>query len=211
MPPISRTFIRKRAFVRCNKAVVKTVATVWGTWTTDAQGHFQAAVAADFGNVKALLANDGQQLYSLLGSYEKMKVVGYKQTVFLQNTDDLVEDNAKAVQLYHAYDPDNNNSKNLAAIRSRPDVKITLMRPYQKKSFYVRPIFAVTPTMGNVSGIRSVDNTWIDCNMLINTAAYNNTKSINAIQVCVEGTANRTLVVQSKYYVLFKGLKNTSI
>lgn len=206
-----RLTIMRPRFTRFNQQEVKTKASIWGTWTLAADGQFIGVVSMEWGNLKALLAQDGQQLYSLLGAFEKIKVVGYKQEVFLRDTDDLVEDNAKAVQIYQAYDPDNSNTKSLAEVRARPDVKVTLLRPYQKKAFYLRPKYALQQTLGNVTDIGSVDNSWVDCNQLINTTAYNNVKSINGIQVVVQGSASRVFVVHTTYYVVFKGLKNTSV
>lgn len=206
-----RLTIMRPRFTRFNQQEIKTKATMWGFWTLAADGVFLGSVNMDWGNFKTLLAQDGQQLYSLLGAFEKVKVTGYSQEVFLRDTDDLVEDNSRAVQIYQAYDPDNNNTKTLNEIRARPDVKVTLLRPYQKKAFYLRPKFALQQTLNNVSGIGAVDNNWVDCNTLINTAAYNNVKSMNAWQVVINGSPNRVFVVHTTYYVVFKGLKNTSV
>lgn len=162
-----------------------------------------------------------QQLYGYTELFDQFKIVEQRVTMHFKTTAEWTDINTNIPEVFWVYDYDlKGRHIDIFNIQKLQNVHHKLMPPLTKLTLRLVPRWtdnrlvvkykdAETQYLDTQSGIRKVDNPWLDTDILkSNRGQAPDVDSINGWAMCAKNCNKRVLVLHNYIYVSFRGRKN---
>ena len=162
-----------------------------------------------------------QQLYGYVELFDQFKIVKQELNIHFKTTAEWTDLNTNIPEVFWAYDYDIKKNKiDLFNIQKLQNFHHMLLPPLRRLRLGLRPRWTdnrlvVVNEQGQKnyldtqSGVRRVDNPWLDTKMLsMNGGQAPDITSMNGFGVVFKNAHKRSFVVHSSIYVMFRGRKN---